>query len=68
MDLLEHEMSVAAFLRSVRIPGDALDLYGAGHSSRIQHLHPVGINPGDLPILHADHIPGIRKEGWNIRG
>jgi len=61
-------MSVPALLRGVRIPGDALRLHGARPTFRIHHLHPIGIDSGDLPILHADNLLGIGKQSWNIRG
>ena len=67
MNLLEHEMRIAALLRRICIPGDAFDLGLSGPAVAVQDLNSVCIDAGDVAVPHANDILGIRKESWNVR-
>ena len=66
MNLLEHEMRIAALLSRIRIPGYALDLRLQRRAAAIQNLYPVRIDTGNIAVLQADDVLGIRKKSGYI--
>ena len=68
VDLLEHEVGVAALLRRGDLPGDVLRL--------LFHNLPVGVVEGDgvgghlqkVAVVEVDHIPGVFENGRHVRG
>ena len=67
-DLLGHEVGVAALLRRGHVPVDgAVGLFHRGHLV-VEHVHAVGGEDGDLPVVHVGHVPGVLDDGRHVGG
>ncbi|NCL76165.1 hypothetical protein AIIKEEIJ_03640 [Rhodococcus sp. YH1] len=69
LDLLEHEVVVAALLGGRQIP---VDLERAGHhvgaAVEIGHLIPVGGDHHHLVLAQLHRVPGVLDERGHVRG
>ena len=67
-DLLGHEVGVAALLRRGHIPvHQAVGLIHR-HQLVVKHIHAVGGEDGDLPVVHVHHVPGVLDDGRHVGG
>ena len=68
VDLLQHEVAIAALLGLHRIPGDALGSTGDHGPRRVLEGHRVGAHGHDLAVLQEQEVAGVGEEGGNVRG
>ena len=67
-DLLGHEVGVAALLRCGHIP--VHQTVGLLHRQQlvVKHVHAVGGEDSDLPIVHVHHVPGVLDDSRHVGG
>ena len=46
---------------------DAVGLFHRQHLV-VEHVHAVGGEDGDLPVVHVHHVPGVLDDGRHVRG
>ena len=68
VDLLQHEVAVAALLRGHRVPGDPPDGAGDRAPLRVQDAEPVGPDLGDLAVFHKGHVTRVLQQRRDVRG
>ncbi len=67
-NLLKHEMGIAPLLGRGRVPADAAVLLLQGGSLAVKHVHALGRQHGDLPVVHIGHVPGVPENGRGVGG
>ena len=68
IDLLEHEVRVAAALGRVHGPGDLEDLLADGLALHVVDLDAVGKDLGHLPLLEQIDAPRVGQHGRDVGG
>jgi hypothetical protein len=68
VDLLEHEVAVAALLGGHRIPGDLLGLGGHLVAGEVGQPHAAGRDGGDLAVVQENHLPGVGEDRGDVGG
>ena len=68
VDLLEHEVGVAAPLRLIGVPGDLQQV--ALHRAAVDGLQAgaAGGDVDDLPVVHHHDVPGVVEDGGDVAG
>ena len=68
VDLLQHEVAIAALLGLHRVPGDALGSTGHHGPRRVLEDHRVGAHGHDLAVLQEQEVAGVGEQGGDVRG
>src|SRR5438094_7003555 len=66
VNLLEHEMLVAALFRHDGIPRDVLELGLAFLTGDVEQADAVTCHDGNFVIVEKQNGPGVRKHCWNV--
>ena len=67
-DLLEHEVGISPLLGGGRVPVDVAALLLQGLQIVVEHVHALGGQHGDLPVVHIGHVPGMPDDGRGVGG
>ena len=59
MNLLEHEVLVAAFFCGGHLPGDVLRLLDNGFSMGVIEPDAAVVHHQQIPVIEIHHIPGV---------
>src|SRR5262249_40057747 len=68
VNLLEHEMLVAALLGHDRIPRDVLELRLAVRAGPVHELDSVACDNGNLIVVKKQNRSSVAKHRRNVRG
>ena len=68
VDLLEHEMLVAAFFRCLSIPVDLEDLFRHRLAPTVRDVYTIGLHDSHLAVVYNIRAPRARNDCRDIRG
>jgi len=68
VDLLEHEVAVAALLGLDGVPGDALRRAGDLAPVGVGDAHRLRRHDHHVPVVEEQEVAGVGQEGRNVRG
>ena len=68
VDLLEHEVVVAAFFRSVHIPVDVVMLLFDGAAALVIDADAAACDDGQLAVVHVHDIPCVAQQRRHVGG
>ncbi len=68
VDLLEHEMLVAALFGQDGVPEDMRDLAFHGAPFEIAQPHTLGGEHGQVAVAEEEHVAGVAEDGGHVGG